>query len=162
METVQTTTGLLDILRLHTKLFNNVLEGIESEKETERVNGSTNHLRWLAAHIVSTRYFIGQMAGMEIEEPHFDIIGQGKALDESIDYPTLEESLKDWNAIAEKVEEGLQNASEETLGAKPPFEFPAVDNTILGAISFMVHHEAYHLGQMGFIRKCQGNEAMKY
>lgn len=162
MEATQTTAGLSDILKLQTRLFKNVLKDIDPEKETERINGNTNHLRWLAAHVVSTRYFIGQLAGMEIEEPHFDIIGQGKKLDETIEYPTLEESLQDWDAIAGKVEEGLANASDEVLSAKAPFEFPAVDNTILGAVSFMVHHEAYHIGQMGLIRKSFGSEAMKY
>ena len=40
--------------------------------------------------------------------------------------------------------------------------FPIADPTLRGALDFLLHHEAYHIGQMAFLRRCFGLPAMSY
>ena len=41
---------------LQTRLFNNVLEGIEDRKGSERLSEFVNHLQWIAGHLTNSRY----------------------------------------------------------------------------------------------------------
>jgi len=56
--------------------------------------------------------------------------------------------------IAELLEGMLQGQSEQQL--------PTDDRTLLGAISFLLHHESYHIGQMGLLRRLLGYPSMSY
>ena len=48
------------------------------------------------------------------------------------------------------------------LASDSPVNVPFGDKTMKGFLAFLMHHEAYHIGQMGILRKYLGNEAMKY
>ena len=48
------------------------------------------------------------------------------------------------------------------LNEKSKDKFPIDDESVLGGISFLVGHEAYHIGQLSILRKFFGLEAMKY
>ena len=44
---------------LHTRLFNNVLDGITDAETQERARDTVNHVKWLAGHLTSTRFSMG-------------------------------------------------------------------------------------------------------
>jgi uncharacterized damage-inducible protein DinB len=48
------------------------------------------------------------------------------------------------------------------LDAEAPYQFPISDPSVLGMTAFLVQHESYHIGQMAFLRKQLGLEAMAY
>jgi uncharacterized damage-inducible protein DinB len=52
--------------------------------------------------------------------------------------------------------------NESKLQEKVRFKFPIEDNTKFGALTFMVQHETYHIGQLGILRRALGLPAMKY
>lgn len=151
---------LISQFELHTKLYNNAVEGLE-EVRTNRLNDYTNHAAWLAGHIVSSRYFIGSLLGVTDQEPHPEIFGQGKGIDTSFDYPSIEVDAKDFNDYSPKVLEAFKSFPEEKLNEKAPIPAPTGD-TIGALVTFLLHHEAYHIGQLGILRKYFGKEAMKY
>ena len=39
---------------LHSRLFNNVLEGIEGQAVSERLNEHVNHAQWIAGHLANS------------------------------------------------------------------------------------------------------------
>ena len=47
------------------------------------------------------------------------------------------------------------------MSAPAPRDFPVPDKTIRGAINFLAYHEAYHLGQMGYLRKWLGKDSLR-
>lgn len=145
---------------MQTRLFSNALENLGTDQTTRPTN-STNHLAWLAGHLVSTRYMLLGLLGGTADEPHPELYAQGKAIDESLPYPTLEQSIADWNEVTPSFMEALSNVNEETLSAKAPFPVP-LGEKIGEVVAFFAHHEAYHIGQMGILRKYFGKEAMKY
>lgn len=153
---------LVSLFNLQSRLFNNTLEGIPGDKESRRPGDANNHAQWLAGHLVSTRYFIGSLIGLREEEPHPEFFAQGKGIDDTLTYPTLEQSKKDWKVITEKIGKRLSEVSDEDLSKEAPFPNPTGDNSVGGMLDFLTHHEAYHIGQLGYLRKYLGNEAMKY
>ena len=146
--------------QLQTRLFSNALVNLEADCTT-RPSDTTNHLAWLAGHLVSTRVMLVNLLGGSARDPHPDIFGKGKGIDESLAYPSLKRSMADWEAVAPLLTEALKKVDDKVLAAKAPFPTPMGEK--LGeVIAFFAHHEAYHIGQMGILRKYFGKEAMKY
>ena len=143
---------------LHTRLFNNVLQGIGEEESYNRFNNS-NNIKWLAGHLVSTRLLFANLSGLS-DDDRFKMFGKG--FDRSLDYPSLEQIKSKWNEIAPSISNGLKNLSPDDLKGKGLFETPIGDDNMKNFIDFVLHHEAYHIGQIGFIRKQLGKESMKY
>jgi hypothetical protein len=40
--------------------------------------------------------------------------------------------------------------------------FPISDKSVVGTIAFLLHHEAYHIGQLALLRRYTGSPAMSY
>ncbi len=48
------------------------------------------------------------------------------------------------------------------LGRESPQEFPVNDGSLLAGIAFLLAHEAFHIGQLAFLRKYVGLGPMSY
>lgn len=144
---------------LQTRLFRNVLDGME-EHWTDSPKGA-NHAAWLAGHLVSTRHMMANVSGLQIAEPNPELFGNGKGLETKANYPGLSTTISHWQGISHKLSPHLRGLSPETLARKAPFATPAGE-TLADFFTFLMHHEAYHIGQLGILRRYFGKEAMKY
>lgn len=145
---------------IHNKLFGNVLEDTESNSSSQ-INEFTNHIAWIAGHIVSSRFAITNLLGLNTMEPYPGLFEHGKGIDQNAEYPPISNQLNAWDEITPQLIEKLKSTSDEELDAKGPFNVPT-GNKIGQIINFFAHHEAYHIGQLGILRKYFGKEAMKY
>ena len=71
-------------------------------------------------------------------------------------YPQPEELVAKWEEISEVLLDRLNALTEEDLAAPPTARVPSTDATLRGAIGYFSLHEAYHVGQMGYVRKWLG------
>lgn len=154
---------------LHTRLFNNVLEGISDNQGSERLNDQVNHLQWIAGHLTNSRYNFAPMLGVNSKFPYVDLYTDAtkpppnnKPLDTSAKYPSLTEIKKYWNDLAAPFIASVSNMSDEQLSSPIPFAVPIGGNSVLDLIAFLASHESYHIGQMGILRKYLGKDAMSY
>ncbi len=147
---------------LHTNLFNNCLNGLSQEDAWVRPNDDTNPIIWMAGHLVGTRMQQSRVGGFE-PDPQFDsFFGHDQQLDMSKTYPSLQHIKEAWNEISPKISAGFWNMTEEALAGPAPMQLPVADDTLGGFYAFIMHHEAYHIGQMGILRKYVSNKAMSY
>ena len=147
---------------LQTKLFNNVIEGIIDADADNRLNDKVNHLKWLAGHITNVRLSFLKLVGEPEDNSLNDFFAHGVKIDSNLNYPALEVIKAKWQEASEKVGSKLLAIPQEVLDSKAPVDVPFSDKTMKGFVGFLMHHEAYHIGQMGLLRKYLGNEAMKY
>lgn len=157
---------LLTQYDLHHKLYNNVLAGFSDEETNRRVHGDKkmNHVKYLAGHLLNSQYGIGMIAGIDPEikwNELFAAMNQSEAKDD-IDYPEIEEIKAEWNAIHEPIREGLTNLSLEELNSKPPEPFDKLAESTGQLWAFLNHHQAYHIGQIGILRRGFGKPPMSY
>ena len=143
---------------MQTRLFNNALEGI-TEAEADNRPASVNHIKWLAGHLVYTRLMLKDFAGLPADE-RFDAFD--KNMDPGKEYLSLDAIKTKWNEIAEPISNGLKALPEEALNGDGPFMSPIGDKSVRGFLGFISHHEAYHIGQIGILRRAVGKEAMSY
>ena len=158
----QQITALIDQLNLQTRLFKNVIADIKDEDAKKQIVPGTNHTAWLAGHTVSTRYGLGSMFGLQVSEPYPEIFGDGKGLQSDIEYPSISELTKNWDSISSQVIGKLNTLTDEDISGPLPFQLPIADNTMKGYLSFIAHHEAYTIGQLGLLRRLNGYPAMTY
>ncbi len=148
---------------LHTRLFNNALDGITDTDATTRKSEHINHIKWIAGHLVNTRIStINRMTGGQPDETYTAQFGRGAALDPNASYPAIEEITSKWKETAPGISNAFTNMPEEALSAKAPVQTPVADDTLRGLLAFLVSHEAYHIGQLSLLRKMVGKEAMSY
>jgi len=154
---------LLDQYDLHTLLFNNVLADICEEESNIRLVPSINNIKWLAGHLVWGQGGLANMGGVKLDIIWIDHYNTQLAHPPGpeIPVPTIEEIKSEWNKYAGPIRSGLEKLSQEALDTPIEFPMPAFRSQE-GLWTFINHHQAYTIGQIGILRRALGKEAMKY
>jgi len=154
---------LAETLRLDTRLFLNCLHGIDDESGTTRVSDRTNHMTFIAVHMVDARdYLLGALGGEKVDPFAAFGLGAVTGIDEVTDLPRLQEVADAWVEVTRRLMARLQTMEEAEWDAEAPTRFPIDDPSTLGMLAFLTQHDAYHLGQLAFLRKFLGFGAMSY
>ena len=156
------TETLATQLDLQTRLFNNVLDGISDAEADDRFGGDVNPIKWIAGHLTSMRYGLGQLAQLDEQDPYPELFSHGKSFREDAEYPSIEAIKANWNRISDRLSAGLRHLPAPVLSSPAPANVPVPDDTLGGMLAFLMHHEAYHIGQMSLQRRLLGKKAMKY
>ncbi len=153
---------IVDQLNLQTRLFKNVISGINDEAAHKKLDGSPNHAAWIAGHLVSSRYILVNVIGITDKEPFPELFANRKSIQPDVEYPSMDELTKGWDNIAKKLTARLSEMTDEDLSKPSPFPIPTGNNTIQGIAAFISHHEAYTIGQLSIFRRFLGLSAMSY
>lgn len=157
---------LLAQFDLHQRLYNNVLDGFTDEETNRRVyeGAKMNPVKYLAGHLLNSQYGLAALADVSVEprwDELFAVMGRSEAGDD-FSYPAIDEIKAEWNEIHLPVRDGLGKLSADDLARTPPEPFGRVADSRGELWAFINHHIAYHIGQIGILRKGFGKEAMRY
>jgi hypothetical protein len=143
--------------KTNTGLFKRSTEGIPAERWLEKPGNDSNHLLWVAGHVAYSRGQIVKTLGTPWTDPWSGLFAGGTKGDGQNQYPEPAEIARVWDEVSEKLTAALNAATPEVL-AQPAAagRAPQFDGKVSGKIAFLSLHEAYHLGQMGFLRKWLG------
>jgi len=148
---------------LHTRLFNNALEGINDTDANTRNSEQVNHMKWIAGHLLNTRMdSMTRMTGGQPDTAYGAQFGRGIALDPNATYPPIEEITAKWQEASDAIGQAFVHLPEEMLSSPAPAKTPIADESFRGMLAFLISHEAYHIGQLSILRKMVGKEAMSY
>jgi uncharacterized damage-inducible protein DinB len=154
---------LLNQFDLNQRLYGNVLKGFTNEETEQRLNDDTNinHVKYIAGHLLNAQYILADIAGADYEAKWNDLFAglrQTKARDD-ITYPDIETIKDEWNKLYELTRPGLESLTEADLQKEASNE----SFEIVGEMwAFFNHHQAYHIGQIGILRRGFGKEPMSY
>jgi hypothetical protein len=148
---------------LHTVLFNNVLVDISDEEAEVRLAPEVNNVKWLAGHLVWGQLGLARMGNVVVDIPWTDLYNTQlkHPVSNDIKVPSLEEIKAEWNKWAQPIRDGLEKMTDEALNHPIEFPLPAFKTTE-SLWTFINHHQAYTIGQIGILRRVLGKEAMKY
>jgi len=118
----------------------------------------SNHLMWVTGHVLYTRSgVVMRLLGGEPKVYWKELFDRGVKLVEPGRYPRPEEIRDAWAEVAKKLATAFSSVSETALAQPAPqSNAPAFDGTVGGLIAFFALHEAYHLGQLAYLRKFLG------
>lgn len=152
-------------LKLGTRLFLNCLDRLSDETARKRCDDRTNSIAFIALHLHDARHYLARYLGAAEPDPFKEITEPAQSIDDISVYPSLAEMRTAWMEISLVLERRLAELTEEEIDGPTPKDapaFPVGEGSILGAVAFLLQHEAFHLGQMAFLRKQLGHPAMSW
>lgn len=147
---------LLDHLAQGNLLFHACLEGLTFEELHRRGSVHTNSMLWIAGHVTLYRHRLLGIVGEELEFPWTDLFARGSEPAAPDRYPEAADIIRSWDTVAQHIERRLPQVEEEEWSRPSPRPYPVQDQTLRGAVCFLGFHEAYHLGQMAYVRRILG------
>ena len=154
--------SLNDILRINTGLFTNCLDGIDDQTAGRRPSDGTNSMVFIAAHLVEARHFLASQLSVAAATPFDGMMSGANSVEDITQYPTVDDIRVAWDEISDKLASRMETLTDDELNETSDPTFPGDNRTVLGAMAFLLQHEAYHIGQLALIRKYFGGEAMSY
>jgi uncharacterized damage-inducible protein DinB len=150
------------ILELNTDLLLNALDGLSDDQARRQLEGGGNTVAFLVAHLTDTRHFLANRLGRPLANPLSRYLAQASSIEDIVEWPSLAEQRDWWRAVSRHLCDVVASRTEEELGRPDAHRFPLGDSTERGLIAFLVQHDSYHIGQIGFLRRQLGQPAMAY
>ncbi|MGI8785984.1 MAG: DinB family protein [Acidobacteriota bacterium] len=141
-------------------LYQKAVDGLSRKELLARCGENSNPIIWLAGHLAYSRCGIITLAGAPRELPWIKLFGRGSQVADIENYPDISEILTVWDDVTPALMRRFEELSDAELGAPAPRKFPIEDGSLGGALTFLAYHEAYHVGQMAYIRKWLGHGGM--
>ncbi len=150
------------MIRLNTDLLLNCLDGVSEEDARHRERG-VNSLSYIALHLIDTRHFLAaDSCGNPLENPVTEALGENIKIEDISRYPGLDDLRKWWTAAGDHLGHCFEEMDSARLLSPKTQPFPIEHDSVLGGMAFLIHHEAYHIGQAGILRRQLGYDAMSY
>lgn len=150
------------LLRLNARLLRNCFDDVTDVQAATRPLPPANGMAFLLAHLVDARHALLAALGGTAENPVAPFLADARSADEVAALPPLAELLAAWDAVDVALAERLAALDAAALDAPAPHRYPGGDPTVLGALTFLVQHDSYHLGQLAMLRRTHGHPAMRY
>ena len=154
--------SLAEILRLNTRLLVNCLDGFTDETAQVRHGAGVNSATFIAAHVADSRFYLLRTLGGARDNPLSVYLDKASSIDEITELPSLDSIRDAWGGVSADLDAVLDSTTAEELELPVKARFPGVDATRLGALTFLVQHDSYHVGQLALLRKPAGLPAMSY
>ena len=139
-----------------TRLYATALSGIDHEDLLTRPGPRSNPLIWVAGHLVQQRTRLLGALGPPRQIPWEDLFRTGSVIGDLRLYPTTGELEAVWRSVSEELMRRIEATTEEHYDGPAPDWLISRDGTLRGGLSYAAFHEAYHIGQMGYLRKWLG------
>lgn len=139
--------------RFHARLLGLLASGLVDADWRHRAGG--NSALWVLAHLTTSKQGLLRALGeMRDRQPWEAGVGRGGSPDAEL--PSSEVILACWHEANTLLSSHL-DAMTEDQGAQPaPRTMPDGSTTRGGMARFLYFHEAYHLGQIGLLRRLCG------
>lgn len=126
----------------------------DDQAKTRSRGGDGPSIAWIVGHMLDFRYRMMNLLGAERQSPYAAAFGQTGATDGS-GYPSVSELQDAWRSVAEELYAVMDGVTEGDLDG-PVQGGPHGEEAVRDKASFLVWHEAYHLGALGAVRKSIG------
>ncbi|HEX7119260.1 MAG TPA: DinB family protein [Longimicrobiales bacterium] len=141
---------------MNARLFELTLAGITDEEAVTQPSGGGNCVNWIVGHIVASRESVLSHLGEESVWPAELVrrYERGSApIRSAAEAPASLSAMREVFALAqERILRGLDGISAEAL------DEAVGDSTRGHKLAFLQFHEAYHVGQLGMLRRFLGKE----
>jgi hypothetical protein len=117
---------------------------------------ASNHLTFVMGHLAVHRGRVVNLLGGNWAAPWSKLFTRGTERVAREEYPKIEEIKNAWSDASEQLAACFKAASPELLSQPAPEGPPSFDQKISGVVAFLAFHEAYHVGQVSYLRKWLG------
>ena len=147
---------IANIFKANTDIVSRAINDVAPEDWFRKPGDDSNHLLWVMGHLVVHRGMTLKLLGGQWESPWGQLFARGAERVADEKYPSAEELKTEWQKISADLVPAVRNASEDVLGKAVAAGSPSFDGKVSGNITLLAFHDAYHAGQVGYLRKWLG------
>ena len=144
------------IYRANTDIITKAIADVRPEDWFRAPGDDSNHLMWLLGHVVVHRGLVLKTLGSDWNSSWAPLFKRGAERVEEAEYPAVDEMRAAWEQISEQLKAALREPSPDVLTTPAPEGTPSFDKKLSGTVAFLAFHDAYHTGQVSFLRKWLG------
>jgi hypothetical protein len=144
------------IFKFNNGLIKRSLDGLSDDDVWAQMAGLGNPIGWVLGHLTETRGGILKELGTPLDVGWGGIFKRGSARLDRSAYPSRQEIEAKWQATHHPMRDAFAAMTAEKLASPATREIVPGVRTFGDQIGFYAAHEAYHVGQIGFIRKQLG------
>ncbi|MFC2088259.1 DinB family protein [Calditrichota bacterium] len=149
-------------MEINNSIYINSFVNVDDKTTNVKPKDSINSMLFVAIHLLDARYYLAKIIGISKKFPLKDIFDQAQKFLDISPLPNLDKLVNTWSTIHKQLFEELNKLTEIDLKKNISQKLPVVDQTLLGALTFLLQHESYHIGQLGYLRMYFGFDAVKY
>ena len=152
-----------NIFSINMSLFSNCLDGLTEEQAIQKLSPNTNSLKWLAAHVVWSRYATsGLMGNPPANNPFDGLFENFRPHEESDDLKLLVEIKQEWDKATSLLATSFSTINSDFWEMDSVISFPLQqDKSNASLMAILVQHECLHIGQMATLKKYTTGIPMK-
>jgi len=149
-------SNISGIFRANTEIINKAIGDVKPEDWFRKPGDDSNHLMWLLGHVVVHRGHVLKTLGQDWNSSWAKLFARGSQPVGDVEYPSVEEIRVAWQQVSDQLKAALREPSEEILAKSAPEGPLSFDKKVSGTVAFYAFHDAYHTGQVSFLRKWLG------
>src|SRR5688572_29180347 len=141
-------------------LIRQTLSDLPAEALWTQPGGQGNSIMWIVGHITQTRAGMLSLLGDRASTGWGELFRRGAQRQGPSAYPEPQAIKAAGVELSKRLHAKLASMTEDELAAPvTTVTLPNV-NTVVDALAFFAFHEAYHVGQLGYVKKALGYTAI--
>ena len=147
------------LFKINNSMVRQGLDGLTDDEAWQQLEGQGNPIAWIVGHLTETRAQMLRLLGTDWDAGWGGRFKRGSDLCERSIYPSRPEIEAKFNETRGQMRAAFAALTAERLAADAPASFAGA-KTVADLLGFFAFHEAYHLGQVGYIRKRLGHSSL--
>jgi uncharacterized damage-inducible protein DinB len=131
------------------------LNGLTEDELRRAPSDRNNNMLWVAGHIVQTRATVLAFLGDPVDTGWGKLFDRGAALVDASQYPTADQIERVMRDVSPRLKAKLRTLTDDVLSRPATMQVPGT-TTLADELAFFALHDAYHVGQLSYIRKSLG------
>lgn len=109
-------------------------------------------ITWIVGHVLGYRCMTLRALGVDQDNPYEKPFSANAPATDGAGYPDIAALRAAWSDIHAKLARAVGGLTDDQLLGPSTLPIPLGDPTLLGGLSFIQWHEAYHIGVIGMLR----------
>jgi len=150
-------SNIAGMFRTNTEIVNRAIAGVPQEDWFRKPGNDSNHLMWVVGHLIVHRGRTLNVLGVDWNSSWAPLFVRGAERVADDEYPSSDEMRAEWKNVSTELIRAVREAPQALLDQSPPKGPLSFDGKLSGAVAFYAFHDAYHAGQVSYLRKWLGH-----
>lgn len=147
---------LVFILTTNDAFVARAFDGVSAVDHWKQPTAHSNTMLWILGHMVTARSGLLRLLGDSVDTRLGDAFGRGAERQDASAYPAADVIFAASRLVNQRLYPALTALADDALCRAATRAFTPAVHTLRDQIAFLVMHDTYHVGQLGYARKALG------
>ena len=147
---------IANMFKANTDIVSKAVADVASDDWFRKPGDDSNHLMWVMGHLIVHRGMTLKLLGGQWDTSWAPLFARGAERVADQEYPSADEIKTAWQQVSGDLVTAVRNAPADVLSNAAAAGSPTFDGKVSGNVALLAFHDAYHAGQVGYLRKWLG------